>query len=108
MKKKNLITVLKKLLRAFGGDDSTVRNDAVDVIDKMAVQINNNTNNDPYIITLSDGEPGTFVADKTITEISEAFYQGKKIMAYYYDSDTYIMINTTPYDRANPRNHNLW
>ena len=34
--KKNLITVLKKLLKAFGGDDESVKNNAVDIIDKIA------------------------------------------------------------------------
>lgn len=51
-KKKNLITVLKKLLKAFGGDDAKVKNNAVDIIDKIADNVSSGSSGSGNVLTL--------------------------------------------------------
>lgn len=77
--KKNLITVLKKLLAAFGGED-TQSNNAVEIIDKIADSVEqgggSSGGNSPFVFTItatSEGKnPPTYSCDKTHTEIYDA------------------------------------
>lgn len=76
--KKNLITVLKKLLAAFGGED-TQSNNAVEVIDKIADAANGVTEKELPEATAEDvgkavivGEDGTYSLENIPSELPVA------------------------------------
>ena len=77
--KKNLITVLKKLLAAFGGED-TQSNNAVEVIDKIADAANSDRR--PLILKFATVNP--FTVTTPIADIKAAIDAGRQV---YFDHE---------------------
>lgn len=100
--KKNLITVLKKLLKAFGGDDESVKNNAVDIIDKIADNASGGgSSSAPYIVNMISVGHGRYDADKTWQEIHDAYMSGIPVFIhlpdttyeeYTYNKDSYFTV----------------
>lgn len=73
--KKNLITVLKKLLKAFGGDDESVKNNAVDIIDKIADNASSSGGGNVVVLETEEYDSG-FCTKNTWQEIYDLMQAG--------------------------------
>ena len=82
--KKNLITALKKLYTAFGGNEE-VKDNAVDIVDKIADQVeeggSSGSDNGVYYVTFTLNEDDEFVPDKSIEEMTQALNDGMYLVA---------------------------
>lgn len=87
--KKNLITVLKKLLAAFGGEE-TNSNNAVEVIDKIADSVEQGSGGSGGGALICTDTNGTL--DKTMNEIQTAYISGRTVIIHVFASPSYFSV----------------
>lgn len=81
MFKKNLITALKKLYTAFGGQEE-VKNNAVDIIDKTAdiIEEGSSGGGGAFVVDYVSTGDGNYTFSKTWSEIQTAEQSGKIVL----------------------------
>lgn len=104
--KKSLITSLKELLEALGGEKSEKKN-IVEVVDEITEQVGNNKEEDEEATTKATafvihaaGEvtstPSAITCDKTFTELTEAYNIGRPLFLEHISATPGINIVGSP------------